>query len=161
MDTEFPGFFGRNEGNTTDSGFKFIKSNVDSLKLIQLGITLSDEKGNMPQPVNTWQFNLKFDLTKETHHADSINMLKDAGIKFEFLAEQGIEPLKLAESIISSGLVLNEDINWVTFHGSFDFAYLLRLVMNQNLPNNLEGFFHQIKVFFPSIWDLKILASET
>ena len=87
MDTEFPGFFGRNEGNTTDSGFKFIKNNVDSLKLIQLGITLSDEKGNMPQPVNTWQFNLKFDLTKETHHADSINMLKEAGIKFDFLAE--------------------------------------------------------------------------
>jgi hypothetical protein len=41
----------------------------------------------MPQPVNTWQFNLKFDITKDTHHMDSINMLKDAGIKFEHLPE--------------------------------------------------------------------------
>ena len=130
MDTEFPGFFGRNEGQTQDSGYKFIKTNVDQLKLIQVGITLADEDGNMPSPVNTWQFNLKFDLKKETHHLDSINMLKDAGIKFEYLADHGIEPLRLAEALISSGLVLNEDIVWVTFHGSFDFAYMLRLLIN-------------------------------
>jgi CCR4-NOT transcription complex subunit 7/8 len=32
------------------------------LKIIQLGITLADEKGDFPQEVCTWQFNFKFNL---------------------------------------------------------------------------------------------------
>jgi hypothetical protein len=31
-----------------------IKSNVDVLKIIQIGITLSDENGKHPEPVSTW-----------------------------------------------------------------------------------------------------------
>jgi len=63
MDTEFPGcFLTREQMGTTDS-YLFIKGNVDQLNLIQLGITLSDEEGNLPHPVSTWQFNLKFDIS--------------------------------------------------------------------------------------------------
>jgi CCR4-NOT transcription complex subunit 7/8 len=62
MDTEFPGFYKTNSDGTTHDPYELIKANVDILKLIQVGITLSDEKGNMPEGVNTWQFNLKFDI---------------------------------------------------------------------------------------------------
>lgn len=37
-----------------------MRCNVDLLKLIQLGVTLSDEDGNLPDKC-TWQFNFKFD----------------------------------------------------------------------------------------------------
>jgi CCR4-NOT transcription complex subunit 7/8 len=38
-----------------------MRLNVDNLKLIQIGITLSDYNGNLPRSVTTWQFNLEFD----------------------------------------------------------------------------------------------------
>lgn len=62
IDTEFPGFCIKGDSNSNQDAYTLIKSNVDKLKLIQVGITLSDDKGNMPHPTNTWQFNLKFDL---------------------------------------------------------------------------------------------------
>ena len=37
-----------------------MRCNVDLLKIIQVGLTLADEKGNFPQEVSTWQFNFKF-----------------------------------------------------------------------------------------------------
>ena len=39
-----------------------MKESVEKTKLIQLGITLCDEEGQMPAEVSAWQFNLKFDL---------------------------------------------------------------------------------------------------
>lgn len=39
-----------------------MRCNVDLLKLIQLGVTLSDEDGNLPDKC-TWQFNFKFDTS--------------------------------------------------------------------------------------------------
>ena len=33
------------------------------LKIIQLGLTFMDEKGETPAGVSTWQFNFKFNLT--------------------------------------------------------------------------------------------------
>jgi len=42
-----------------------VKKNIDMTKIIQLGITLADENGNMPLPVSTWQFNFDFNEEKE------------------------------------------------------------------------------------------------
>ena len=42
-----------------------IKANVDILKIIQLGITISDGHGRMPSPISTWQFNFNFNLECE------------------------------------------------------------------------------------------------
>ena len=65
QDTEFPGIVVRPVGtfkNTNDYHYQTLKSNVDVLKIIQLGITLSDENGKSPEPCGTWQFNFKFSL---------------------------------------------------------------------------------------------------
>lgn len=157
MDTEFPGIYVQGDHIT---GYNLIKSNVDILKLIQVGITLADENGICPQPVSTWQFNLRFDLATDFHASDSISMLKEAGINFEELAERGIDSCYFAEELTSSGLVLNQDIHWITFHGAFDFAYLVKALSNNKLPATLDKFKALLKIYFPSVVDIKILLKE-
>jgi CCR4-NOT transcription complex subunit 7/8 len=64
QDTEFPGIVARPIGTFktgSDYHFQTMRCNVDLLKIIQLGITLADEEGNMPE-VCCWQFNFKFSL---------------------------------------------------------------------------------------------------
>ena len=46
---------------------------------------------------------------------DSIDMLTDAGIQFKRHEEDGIRVGDFAELLLSSGLVLCEDINWIAF----------------------------------------------
>lgn len=62
-----------------------IKANVDDLNIIQIGITLSDEEGNVPTPVCTWQFNFQFDLSKDKKASNSITLLQNSGIDFDKL----------------------------------------------------------------------------
>jgi len=62
FDTEFPGVVYKPEvlaEMSSKNQYDTIRSNVNALKLIQLGLTLSDEKGNYPEGINTWQFNFK------------------------------------------------------------------------------------------------------
>jgi CCR4-NOT transcription complex subunit 7/8 len=47
-----------------EAEYSLIRTNVEETKLIQIGLTIADEKGNVPYPVCTWQFNFKFDLNK-------------------------------------------------------------------------------------------------
>ena len=82
MDTEFPGNVYLCSSNTRDFYYQYIKLNVDKLKLIQLGITLTNDKGEHPPNTTTWQFNLKFDIEKDEYSNESINLLNNSGINF-------------------------------------------------------------------------------
>ena len=162
MDTEYPGIYSAFQADNTnkEAGYRFIKSNVDQLKLIQVGITLCDENGDLPSPIATWQFNFKFNISTDKYCADSINLLKDAGIDFKSLNDFGINPLQFADQLLSSGMVQNDEVKWITFHGSFDFAYLVKNLLYQPLPNTMDDFMSTLRMFFPTIYDLKIIVSE-
>ena len=54
MDTEFPGTYFKRAPSYLNTEYDLLKCNIDELNLIQLGITLSDDQGNMPAPYNTW-----------------------------------------------------------------------------------------------------------
>jgi len=57
--------------------------NVDILRVIQIGITFSDEDGNFPSDSpSTWQFHFAFSLQSDTYAEDSIQLLRTAGIDF-------------------------------------------------------------------------------
>ena len=77
MDTEFPGTVYCINNFTQDFYYKTLKLNVDSLKLIQLGITLTNSKGEYPKnyPYHTWQFNLEFDINNDKYAQNSLNLL--------------------------------------------------------------------------------------
>jgi CCR4-NOT transcription complex subunit 7/8 len=68
--------------------------------------------------------------------------------------------LVFAENLISSGMVINDDIKWITFHGAFDFAYLVKCLTNEHLPQTLEQFLFKCKQYFPVMYDTKIIAAE-
>ncbi|KAL6563167.1 ccr4 associated factor [Orobanche minor] len=165
MDTEFPGVVLRPLGNfknSSDYHYQTLKDNVDLLKLIQLGLTFSDEKGNMPtcgtDKCCIWQFNFReFNPNEDVYANDSIEMLRQSGIDFEKNTEMGIDSRRFAELLMSSGVVLNDSVYWVTFHSGYDFGYLLKLLTCRNLPGTQDGFFSMINVYFPVLYDIKHL----
>jgi CCR4-NOT transcription complex subunit 7/8 len=158
MDTEFPGIVYQFQQNTRDAYYRTVKQNVDKLKLIQLGITLSDEEGNYPPDVSTWQFNFKFDLNNDQYSNESIALLTNSGINFELLENRGIPVDLFGEYMITSGLLLNEDIHWISFHGIYDFAYYLRSVTNLYLPDTELLFFDSLRLYFPNYYDIRFLV---
>lgn len=163
MDTEFPGVVLRPLGeykNFTDFHFKTLKANVDLLKLIQLGLTFSDEKGNLPTcgtgKYCVWQFNFReFNPNEDVYAHDSIELLRRSGIDFKKTVDNGVDAYRFSELLMSSGIVLNDTVSWVTFHSGYDFGYLLKILTCQNLPETQESFFKLIKMYFPTVYDIK------
>jgi len=158
MDTEFPGFVYQYNSGGKDSYYRTIKTNVDKLKLIQVGITIRDAMGNPPPFSGTWQFNLKFNLNTEQYSNESIALLTNSGINFDQLEQMGIPFELFGEYLISSGLIVNEDLHWVSFHGTYDFAYFLKYATNLLLPDNEIEFFEELEIYFPNYYDIRYLV---
>ncbi|KAG9159114.1 hypothetical protein Leryth_017572 [Lithospermum erythrorhizon] len=116
MDTEFPGVVYRQDYRSIDpfDHYQTLKSNVDALKLIQVGITLTDEFGNLPDlGLNNnrfiWEFNLAdFDLVNDDHVPASIDLLRQQGINFDKNRKDGIKCSRFGDLMMSSGLVCND-----------------------------------------------------
>lgn len=53
--------------------------------------------------------------SEDMYAQDSIDMLTQAGIQFKRHEDEGIELADFAELLTSSGLVLREEISWITF----------------------------------------------
>lgn len=157
MDTEFPGIVVRPTGNVTDYNYQTVKCNVDILKVIQIGVTFADALGNLPPNTTTWQFNFNFDIERDMYSQASIDVLKSSGMNFDRHRKDGIDVEEFGELIMSSGLVMNEDVKWVSFHGCYDFGYLLKVLTCENLPYTESDFFSKLHDFFPSLYDIKFL----
>ncbi|KAK8918241.1 hypothetical protein KSP39_PZI021832 [Platanthera zijinensis] len=166
MDTEFPGIVCQTVGSfksTTDLHYASLKANVDMLNVIQLGLTFSDEHGNLPTCNNNgvgcvWQFNFReFNVDRDVFASDSIQLLHDSGINFKKNRESGVDAVHFAELLMSSGVVLNHDVQWITFHSGYDFGYLLKVITRRSLPETQSKFFDLIKIFFPALYDIKHL----
>ncbi|XP_062562687.1 CCR4-NOT transcription complex subunit 7 isoform X1 [Armigeres subalbatus] len=163
MDTEFPGVVARPVGefrSSADYQYQFLRCNVDLLRIIQLGLTFMDEEGHTPPGFSTWQFNFKFNLNEDMYAQDSIDLLQNSGIQFKKHEEDGIDPLDFAELLMTSGIVLMDNIKWLSFHSGYDFGYLLKLLTDQNLPAEESDFFELLRIYFPTIYDVKYLMKS-
>jgi len=160
MDTEFPGVVAKPIGtfrNQAEYQYQLLRVNIDLLKLIQLGLTFFDADGKTPAPYCTWQFNFKFNLAEEMWAEDSIQLLQRAGLHFESHATDGIDPVYFAELLTPSGLVLLDDVYWITFHSGYDFGYLMRLLTGKPLPEQDTEFFDLVRIWFHKVYDVKYL----
>lgn len=164
----------------SDYHYQTLRVNVDMLKIIQVGISLFNEKGETPPnkpsaelmerspfvrkywathaqiPV-AWQFNFHFDVKNDMANQNSIESLQQAGIDFDRMEREGIDPIAFAVLMTTSGLVGFEEVKWISFHGGYDFGYFTKCLMNQELPNDGARFDQLMKTWFPTTYDVKHL----
>jgi CCR4-NOT transcription complex subunit 7/8 len=162
MDTEYPGIVYSVQTITKDFYYRTLKMNIDSLKIIQLGITLTNSKGEYPKnhKYHTWQFNFEFDKKADKITQSSLNLLEQCGIDFSKLKRKGIKHRIFAEYFVTSGLVLNPDVTWISFHGCYDFGYLLKLLTSQSLPENEKDFLSLCNTYFINYYDIKTMVKR-
>jgi CCR4-NOT transcription complex subunit 7/8 len=157
----------------SDYHYQCLRCNVDLLKIIQLGITMFNDKGESPSDADqvslaggrkygqptpcTWQFNFRFSLKEDMYSEVSIEALRTAGVEFDKHDSNGIDPFEFGALLISSGLVCEEDVRWISFHGGYDFGYLTKVLLRLPLPDDEVEFDKFMKKFFPSIYDIKYL----
>lgn len=161
-----------------DYHYQTMRCNVDLLKVIQLGITLFDDNGQTPpahpedangNPLypntllpcpHTWQFNFQFSLEDDMANQDSIDFLRHAGLDFEAHADRGIPFQEFGSLLVSSGMTLFEDVRWISFHSGYDFAYLVKLMHAQPLPEDETDYRRFLSIYFPSIYDIKYMVKH-
>lgn len=166
-----------------DYHYQTMRCNIDLLKVIQIGITVFTPDGDPPPAVmsaaelgldttqddtrkytnaaiqipQTWQFNFKFSLEEDMYSEVSIESLRISGVDFSRLDSEGIEPDAFGSLLMSSGFVCDEDVYWISFHTGYDFGYLMKLLLINELPNDESEFSRYLTKFFPSVLDIKYL----
>ncbi len=112
---------------------------------------------------------------------DSIELLQKSGIQFKKHEDEGIDPHLFAELLTTSGVVFMENVTWLSFHAyvlenilcfdmhnalfcllfsGYDFGYLLKMLTGKLLPDTENDFFELVKIFFPTIYDVKYLMKS-
>ncbi|XP_031398501.1 probable CCR4-associated factor 1 homolog 11 [Punica granatum] len=130
IDTEFPGhiFKSQVDGHLIArlppaETYELMKSNIDALEIIQVGLALSDSCGRLPHfgtPFSyVWQFNFQdFDIETNAYNEESINLLKSQGIDFSKNREMGISSHDFVRQLFLSGLICGgRPISWKRFFG--------------------------------------------
>jgi CCR4-NOT transcription complex subunit 7/8 len=160
MDTEFPGVVARPLGNfrsQADYLYASLRCNVDMLRIIQLGLALCDEQGNLPQGICCWQFNFRFSLDEDAYAQESIDLLAKSGIDFAAHERRGIFVDHFGALLTTSGLIMMPGVTWISFHSIFDFGYLVKILTCNPLPLETGDFLETLSILFPSFYDIKLL----
>ncbi|CAB4255440.1 similar to Saccharomyces cerevisiae YNR052C POP2 RNase of the DEDD superfamily, subunit of the Ccr4-Not complex that mediates 3' to 5' mRNA deadenylation [Maudiozyma barnettii] len=161
VSTEFIGTLARPIGNFSskeDYHYQTMRSNVDILNPVQLGISLSDANGNKPDnEPSTWQFNFDFDTNKEMISAESLELLRNSGINFENHRTTGIDKFEFAQLMMDSGLILDTNTAWITFHAAYDLGFLVHILTNDMMPSTRADFEWWVHKFMPNLFDLNLI----
>ena len=158
FDTEFPGVVfspmsidERELGKLPSSlNYNIIRDNVGATKNFQLGLALCDDKGSLPNFSTkyqyAWEFNCRdFDVYNDIQNTESIELLESQGINFDKKLKEGIDSADFAALMLKSGLLGNHSaFAWVTFHGAYDIAHLMKILIRQPLQYNLMGFMNLV-----------------
>ena len=53
---------------------------------------------------------------------ESVDLLQNSGIQFDRHEREGIETVHFAEMLLVSGIVLLDNVKWLSFHSGYDFG---------------------------------------
>lgn len=156
LDTEFPGFPYEDSRSSTQEGhYQVLRHNVDDLWPIQFGIAVVGTNGVHR---GVWNFNLRFDAEVDIHTEESLDFLRAAGLDFPRHRTEGVSPLMLGQRLANCSLIgpHGRAPCWLTFSGSYDWGYLMKLVtLGRALPG-LAGTFDQVlSVYCPKRRELR------
>lgn len=157
LDTEFPGFLRQTPRDAMEEArYNDLRFNVDRMKLVQLGITLTTDGENF----YAWQFNLKdFDHETDACSEPSVAFLKKSGIDFDRNRREGVSSEELSKLLQAKLIsVRRGETRWVTFHGLYDLAYLIKLVCEGPVPDSLSGFVRRVRELFGQVYDVKYMS---
>ncbi|KAG6481434.1 probable CCR4-associated factor 1 homolog 11 [Zingiber officinale] len=159
IDTEFSGFLRFTPRRAAEEcRYRDLKYNVDNLCIIQLGIALFDDAGN--HPGMAWQINFSdFDPDVDPCSPASIDLLKNSGIDVQRNRCEGISSVRYA-ALIREKLFGHHGGAFVTFHGSYDVGYLIKLLAGgRPLPETSGEFITAASgIFNGRLYDVKYMA---
>lgn len=150
LDMEFPGFV-REEPRLCSRTIRYqaLRENVDALWPVQVGIAVADAAGGL---VGVWTFNLRFDAQRDAGTAAGMAFLAQAGLDFRRHLSDGIPVALLGLRLAASGLFgfHCKAPWWLTFSGSYDLGYLLKLIScGRPLPMEVGAFEKAISLVCP------------
>ncbi|CAL9064701.1 probable CCR4-associated factor 1 homolog 11 [Musa acuminata AAA Group] len=144
---------------TEEERYNDVKHNVDNMHLIQLGVALFDEGGNTPWPGCCWQFNFSdFDPDVDASSPDSIELLAQSGHDFQQYRRHGIDARRCAYLVCVKLFCQPYSSKYVTFHGLYDVAFVIKMITRAPLPNTLNEFSDLVRTIFGQIYDLKYIS---
>ncbi|AEA38964.1 CCR4-associated factor (nucleomorph) [Cryptomonas paramecium] len=159
MDTEFPGITSiPTEYETSEEHYQTLKHNVNILQIIQLGFSFANKNGDIPKSKACWQFNFNFNFEKDMFAQNSLDLLINSGVNFQKHKKKGIKMNKFIHFLIRCGFLFNKKIKWISFHSGYDFGYLIRMLLQKNLPDSKPVFFKLLYYYFPCYYDIKYLS---
>ncbi|XP_074562286.1 putative CCR4-associated factor 1 homolog 11 [Curcuma longa] len=178
LDTEYPGIVVTSKNPyctlTVTQRYDLIRANVDVLRIVQVGLTLSDAAGNLPYTLYNdgtfvryvWEFNFRdFDIDRDRYAPSSVELLKANDIDFQKNKAYGIDSRCFAMHLMTSDLLSLGHfsiVSWVTFQGAYDFAFLVKMLNGDNkLPQTLHEFLALVRYYFGErVFDVKHLSKH-
>ncbi|KAL0732396.1 hypothetical protein Bca4012_008605 [Brassica carinata] len=158
FDTEYPGITYRTFLSSSDDDcYHAMKANVESSKLIQCGFTLFNAKGEIG---GVWEINFSnFGDPSDARNENSIDFLKKHGVDLNKIRNEGVDMFKYGFfPKLLSALYSHKYVEFVTFQGAYDFAYVLCILNNGKLPETREKFASEVVRVFGEVYDLKVMA---
>jgi len=133
-----------------------IHTNVSLTNPIQMCFNLTNENNEFG---GIFRFNLHFSLAHEMFSEDNVQKLKKT-ISFELLEDKGIDRDCLGERLISSGLLLNKNIYWLSYQSGHNYATMLQLLRANMIPYDENDFFKLVNIYFPNLYDIRYIAAK-
>jgi len=179
IDTEYPGTVhrpppGRSAGQLAPpERYALVKANVDELPIVQLGLTLCDEFGNIPVALDgsgrplevAWEVTFSdFDARRDRHAPESVAFLRSRGVDFDQSRARGVASAAFAAKLaaILSSRRGRGELTWAAFGGAYDFAYLVKMLAGgRPLPGTWHAFATQVRALLGGrLFDAKYMAEH-
>jgi len=156
LDMEFPGFVVEEPRACSRAArYEVLRENVDKLWPVQVGIAVADSDGAL---VGVWSFNLRFDAQKDASSAAGMAFLRRAGLDFRRHLSDGIPVEHFGGRFAQSPMFgwHRQAPWWLTFSGSYDLGYLLKLLScGSPLPAEAGAFDKAVSVVCPWRYELR------